>query len=57
MIGVKVRNADEIVKRALEHGLVLNATSEDNLRLVPPLTIGKGEVDLAVGILSKICQN
>ncbi len=57
MIGVKVRNADEIVKRALEHGLVLNATSEDNLRLVPPLTIGKDEVDLAVGILSKICQN
>jgi acetylornithine/N-succinyldiaminopimelate aminotransferase len=57
MIGVKVRNADEVVKRALEHGLVLNATSEDNLRLVPPLTIGKDEVDLAVEILSKICQN
>ncbi len=54
MIGIRVQNAEEIVKKALEHGLVLNATSEDNLRLVPPLVIGKGEVDLAVEILAKI---
>jgi acetylornithine/N-succinyldiaminopimelate aminotransferase len=54
MIGVRVQNAEEIVKRALERGLVLNATSEDNLRLVPPLVIGKAEVDLAVEILAEI---
>lgn len=54
MIGVRVANAEEIVRKALQEGLLLNATSEDNLRLVPPLTIGREEVDLAIEILAKV---
>ncbi|MDK2795906.1 MAG: acetylornithine/N-succinyldiaminopimelate aminotransferase [Archaeoglobaceae archaeon] len=54
MIGVRVANAGEIVRKALDEGLLLNATSEDNLRIIPPLTIGKEEIDLSVEILSKI---
>lgn len=54
MIGVRVANAGEIVRKALDEGLLLNATSEDNLRIIPPLTIGKEEIDLSVKILSKI---
>ncbi|MDI9611088.1 MAG: aspartate aminotransferase family protein [Archaeoglobales archaeon] len=52
MIGFKVSNAEELVRRALEKGLILNATSEENIRLVPPLVIGKEEIDLAIEILS-----
>ncbi|MFN3383553.1 MAG: aspartate aminotransferase family protein [Archaeoglobaceae archaeon] len=48
MIGVKANNADKIVEKALEFGLVLNATSEDNLRIIPPLIISEKEVDIAI---------
>ncbi len=56
MIGVKVPNAEEIVKKGLEEGVVLNATSEDNLRLVPPLIIRKEDIDLAIEVLAKILR-
>jgi acetylornithine/N-succinyldiaminopimelate aminotransferase len=56
MIGAKFENAFEIVKRGFDEGLVLNATSEDNLRFVPPLVIGKEEVDLAVEKLGLILK-
>ncbi|MEM2191805.1 MAG: aspartate aminotransferase family protein [Archaeoglobaceae archaeon] len=52
MIGFKVSNAEDLVKKALEKGLILNATSEENIRLVPPLVISKEEIDLAIEILS-----
>ncbi|MCS7144938.1 MAG: aspartate aminotransferase family protein [Archaeoglobaceae archaeon] len=54
MIGFKVSNAEELVKKALEKGLILNATSEENIRLVPPLIIGKKEIDIAIEILSDL---
>lgn len=57
MIGVRVENAEEIVKKALEMGLLLNATSEENLRIVPPLIIRKEEVDLAIEILTALTKN
>lgn len=56
MIGIRVANAEEIVRKAIREGLLLNATSEENLRIVPPLTIGKEEIDLSVEILSKISR-
>jgi len=55
MIGARVENAFEIVEKALSRGLVVNATSEDNLRFVPPLVIGREEVDYAMDILHDIC--
>ena len=56
MIGVDVDNAFEIVKRALEKGLVINATSERTLRLVPPLIIKREEIDYAIEILNDIIK-
>jgi acetylornithine/succinyldiaminopimelate/putrescine aminotransferase len=42
-------NVPELVRRALlEQRLVLNATGPATLRLLPPLTIGAGEVDEAL---------
>lgn len=54
MIGVGLHQpvAKAIVKRALlEHGLVINATSDTTLRLLPPLTLTKAEADEAVALL------
>jgi acetylornithine aminotransferase len=31
-----------------QHGLLINATGDTTLRLVPPLTIDAGEIDLAI---------
>lgn len=57
MIGVKATNADKIVEKALEFGLILNATSEDNLRIVPPLVIGKEDVDFAIETLRRVLES
>ncbi|MEM0088780.1 MAG: aminotransferase class III-fold pyridoxal phosphate-dependent enzyme, partial [Archaeoglobaceae archaeon] len=56
MIGVRAKNADKIVEKALELGIILNATSEDNLRIIPPLVIGKEEVDVAIEKLEQVLK-
>ncbi|AEA47976.1 acetylornithine transaminase [Archaeoglobus veneficus] len=54
MIGAKVENAPGMVSRSLEKGLLVNATSENALRFVPPLIAGREEIDFAVDILSSL---
>ena len=46
--------AQEVQAAALEHGLIVNAIGANVLRMVPPLTIGRVEVDRAVDIL-EVC--
>jgi len=47
--------APALVRRALlDHHLVLNATGPTTVRLLPPLTIGQGEVDDALGRLGTV---
>ncbi len=53
MLAVDCENAFDVVRRALENRLLVNATSENTLRFVPPLIIGKDEVDEAIERLSK----
>jgi acetylornithine/succinyldiaminopimelate/putrescine aminotransferase len=38
---------------ALEHGLLVNAIGPRTVRMVPPLIIGKDEVDRAIAILAQ----
>lgn len=56
MIGARFEKAFRIVEMALERGLVLNATSEDNLRFVPPLILSEKEVNIAVDTLNSILK-
>lgn len=53
MVGVTLDQpvARELVKAALEEGLVINAVGDDILRFLPPLCIGREEVDEAVAKL------
>lgn len=48
------RPAKEVVAAALQAGLVLNAPTEDVVRLAPPLVVTDEEIDRAVEILSGV---
>jgi predicted acetylornithine/succinylornithine family transaminase len=47
----------EVVQACLEQGLLLNGVKPNALRFIPPLIIGKKEVDEALGILRKVLAN
>ena len=55
MRGVQLRvDATSVVDAAREQGLLVNRTDEKVLRMLPPLTINKTDIDCAVDILDKI---
>ena len=55
MIGVQIGgNAKQVVIKCNEKGLLLNAPDENVLRLLPPLTITKKEIDKAIKILDDV---
>jgi acetylornithine/N-succinyldiaminopimelate aminotransferase len=57
MVGVELEaSCPEIVNRARERGVLLNATSEHVLRMVPPLVVGKEEIDCVVKVLAEILE-
>ncbi|BDI22247.1 acetylornithine transaminase [Herbiconiux sp. L3-i23] len=43
-VGIADGNAAEVASAALAQGLIINAPNPDNLRIVPPLTIGDDEI-------------
>jgi len=49
-------SAKEIMKKALENGLIIGTAGKNTLRFVPPLIIQKDDIDLAVNILEKILR-
>lgn len=54
MVGARVENAPSVASKCLEKGLLVNAPADNALRFVPPLVIGKEEIDFAVEILSSL---
>jgi len=55
MLGIEIKNgqARKIVAAALDFGLVINATGDDTLRILPPLTLTEAQVDDAMQRLQK----
>jgi acetylornithine/N-succinyldiaminopimelate aminotransferase len=49
-------NPSEIVKKALENGLVLIAAGNNTIRFVPPLVICNADVDKMISILEKVIK-
>ena len=47
-------SAPDIVAKALEQGLLLNAPRPDTLRFMPALTLGQKEIDKAMSILKRV---
>jgi acetylornithine/N-succinyldiaminopimelate aminotransferase len=57
MIGVELaRPCGELVKQALEAGLVLNVTAENVIRMLPPLIMSEAEARMVVERLSPLVQ-
>ena len=57
MVGVELEvPGGEIVKTALDRGLLLNCAQEKVLRFVPPLIVGKKEVDEMLATLTGILE-
>jgi len=48
--------ANEIVERALQAGVVLNATGPSTLRFTPPLVITNDELERALGVLEEVAD-
>ncbi len=57
MLGVELNVAGKpIMQKALEHGLLINCTHDNVLRLMPALNVTKKEIDRAISILSKVFE-
>ncbi len=55
--GVELKaNGDEIVKKFLKEGVILNCTKGKILRLIPPLVVKKEEIDIFLEMASRIFE-
>ena len=58
MFGLELKISGQgIVEKALKNGLLINCTQEKILRIMPPLTVSKKEIDTAIAILDKSIRN
>jgi acetylornithine/N-succinyldiaminopimelate aminotransferase len=54
MIGIEIKmNADDVVKKCSDKGLLINSPDKNTLRFLPPLTIDKKTIDKAIKILGE----
>ncbi len=57
MIGIELdRPCAELVRRALEQGLLINVTADSVVRLLPPLVMSKDEASRLIEMLSKLIK-
>lgn len=55
IIGVELNiKGEEIYHKCLEEGLLINCTQDTILRIMPPMTVSKAEIDKAISILDKV---
>lgn len=55
MIGMELEEeGQEVVKKCLEEGILINCTAKRVLRFLPPLIVEKEEIDYLIDILNKI---
>ncbi len=55
IIGVELNiKGEDIYKECLKEGLLINCTQDTILRIMPPITVTKGEVDKDVSILDRV---
>lgn len=58
MIGIDAgKFAVEIKEKAVDEGILLNITNETIIRIIPPLTISRDEIDFCVDSMEKIISN
>jgi 4-aminobutyrate aminotransferase-like enzyme len=53
-VGLAREAAAEVAARCLERGLIVNAVRPDAVRLLPPLTVAREELDEGLAILEGV---
>ena len=58
MIGVEldVEDATSVAENCMKEGLLINCTQKNILRIMPPITVKKEEIDMALEKLSKVLE-
>jgi acetylornithine aminotransferase/acetylornithine/N-succinyldiaminopimelate aminotransferase len=57
MVGMELKEeGQEIVKKCVEEGVLINCAAKKVLRFLPPLIVKEKEIDYLVGILGKVFQ-
>ncbi len=58
MIGVEMNmeDASKVAEECMKEGLLINCTQKKVLRIMPPITVTKKEVDVAIKKLSKVLE-
>ncbi len=55
IIGVELeQDGSKIVQDCLQQGLLINCTAHKVLRFIPPLTVGKKDIEMGLAILEKV---
>ena len=54
MVGLDLdSDCKSLVEKALQKGVLINSTSEHTLRFIPPLVVGKAEIDKVVSVIGE----
>ena len=57
LIGLQLFNEQsKFIKKLMEKNLLTIRASENVIRILPPLTVKKKEIDLAIKIIKKVCK-
>jgi acetylornithine/succinyldiaminopimelate/putrescine aminotransferase len=54
MVGLDLdSDCKALVEKALQKGVLINSTGEHTLRLIPPLVVGREEIDRVVKVIAE----
>ena len=57
LIGIQLfKDQTNFIKKLMDHKMLTIRAAENVVRILPPLTVKKEELDLAITILKKVCK-
>ena len=58
LVGLQLhKDQTTFIKKLMDNKLLTIRAAENVIRLLPPLTVKKNEIDLAISIIGKVCKN
>ncbi len=57
LIGIQLyHDQSKFIQKLMDHKLLTIRAAENVIRILPPLTVKKKEIDLAINIIKKVCK-
>ena len=58
LIGIQLfKDQTKFIQKLMDNKLLTIKAAENVIRVLPPLTVKKKEIDLAIKIISKVCED